>query len=107
MLPFSTSLIAHAGGERLAFELYFANQLAIALCMSAQLELARYQQSLLPDLRVETTRAYVWWITLLMFSTVLSAAWLPAKSIWIPPMALGLSRRVWRRWTARRTHSRA
>lgn len=102
LLPFTTSLLGEAKGDPLAFELYFTNQVAIALSMALKLEVARIQGDLSPGSPARRTRHRVWSITLIMLSAVLSAHYLPLRRMWTVPVALGITARLIRKALAMR-----
>lgn len=102
VLPFSTSLWGHYIRERLAFVLYFGNQLAIAIVLTAKLEISRLRGHLHhgPEASVLRLRLYV--MCAVMASAAIGALVLPINRVWIAPLTLGVAARIARRIQVRR-----
>ena len=102
VLPFSTSLWGHYIQERLAFVLYFGNQLAIAIVLTAKLEISRLRGHLHhgPEAGILRLRLYI--MCAVMASAAIGALVLPMNLVWIAPLILGVAARIARTIQARR-----
>ena len=107
VLPFTTSMLGQAKGDPLAFQLYFANMSAIALCMALKLEVARVQGDLHVGLAADRTRQRTWSLSLIMLTAAISSRYVQPQNVWILPVGVGMISRLVRKWLAARAATRA
>jgi uncharacterized membrane protein len=104
VLPFSTSLWGHYLRNHLAISLYFGNQLAIVLALTAQFELAVYRKQMIQDADTWKTRFRLGTLCLVLIAATVSALLVNPSRVWVAPFLVGLIMRVARRrWKKTKT----
>jgi len=106
VLPFSTSLWGHYIRERLAFVLYFDNQLAIAIVLTAKLEISRLRGHLQHGSEAGVLRLRLYMMCAVMASAAIGALVLPMNRVWVAPLILGVTARIVRTIQTRRKHAK-
>jgi len=89
VLPFSTALLGHHP-EPLSVAIYFANQFAIAISLTAKLEIARALNHVRPGFDMKVMRAKLYGICIIMGGGILAPLVLPSRHMWLVPVALVL-----------------
>jgi uncharacterized membrane protein len=102
ILPFSASMLGHHPRERLAFVLYFCNQFAIGLALTAKLEISRLSHHLRQGLQSRLLRIRLYTMNAITGCTLLGAFLLPPKRLWIVPCLLAFTIGIIRRLYANR-----
>jgi uncharacterized membrane protein len=105
ILPFTTHILGNFVATPLAFVIYFLNQFAIAVALTAKLELARRHGHLRlgPEATLIRMRLYI--MCAAMASGVIAACFLPTPYVGIGPVLIGLISRKIRSITAARLKS--
>jgi len=107
VLPFSTSLWGHYIRERLAFVLYFSNQLTIAIVLTAKLEISRLRGQLHHGPEAGDLRLRLYMMCAVMASAAIGALVLPMNQVWVAPLILGVAARITRTVQTRRVKAAA
>ena len=108
VLPFSTSLWGHYIRDPLALIVYFSNQLAVALLLAVQLELAIRRGEIKPGADTWPIRYRLMAMTLIMTSAVVAAATLPVELYAFAPISASIiAKTIKRVWKKRRAAAAA
>ena len=101
ILPFSTALLGHHP-EPLSFLLYFLNQFAIAASLAVKLEVSRALNHVHAGFAMNTMRARLYSMCVIMGGSVLAPVVLSSRRMWLVPLVLVFGTRMVRYRLARR-----
>ena len=102
ILPFTTSVWGHHIREPLAFVIYFGNQLALALALTAKVELARVRGCLKPGLETQLLRWKLFGMCAIMATGAATVGSLPTAYQWYPVGFVTFASKAIRLWKKRR-----
>ena len=101
-LPFSTALWGHYLGDKFAADLYFGNQLALALALTAKLEIAHWRRHTVAEPEVRLLRLRLYLMSAVFLICVLATPFEAPRHIWIAPFVAVLGARLIRNLVQRR-----